>query len=388
MITTKIVSDERRCNAVRIRITNNRRKAEITTDMYLSPLDLDLALSPNPPKRLKRQANVLAYWLKQLDALKMEIYQEGGQYMDVAEIKERVANKLFGEVRMNEECRFGVLYRDFAKRRRRESTRIRYLAELSTLKRFDSKVEDMPISNIDYRYLRRYMDWLYAQEYSLGTVGNYMNTIHAVIREAIRDEIIDRDPFMKLDKLPRSPKRRRSLPVETLRELFAAKPRLKSAAVALDVFRLSFMLIGINTVDLLSLSGVVDGRVNYERHKTRKPYSIKVEPEALEIISRYKSDKRGQLLTFADRWTARNSACKAITKALRRISGRKDITLYWARHSWATIAYSIGIPKDVISQALGHSFGVAVTDVYIDYDNDKVDAANRKVLDWVLYGKR
>ncbi len=388
MITTKIVSDERRCNAVRIRITNNRRKAEIMTDMYLSPLDLDLALSPNPPKRLKRQANVLAYWLKQLDDLKMEIYQEGGRYMDVAKIKERVAEKLFGEVRVNEECRFGPLYRDFAKRRRRESTRIRYLTELSALKRFDSKVEDMPIGNIDYRYLRRYLDWLYAQNYSLGTINNYMTAIHAVIREAIRDEVIERDPFIKLNKMPRSPKRKRSLPVEALRELFAAKPRLKSSAVALDVFRLSFMLIGINTIDLLSLSGVVDGRVNYERHKTRKQYSIKVEPEALEIINRYKSNKQGQLLTFADRWTARNSASKAITKALRRVSGRDDLTLYWARHSWATIAYSIGIPKDIISQALGHSFGVAITDVYIDYDNEKVDEANRRVLDWVLYGKR
>lgn len=388
MITTKLVSDARRCNAVRIRITNNRRKAEITTDMYLSPLDLDLALSPNPPKRLQRQANVLAYWQKQLADLKMEIYQEGGRYMDVGEIKERVAEKLFGEVRMGEECRFGVLYRDFAERRRRASTRRVYIAELEVLKRFDSRVEDMPITNIDYKYLRRYLDWLYAQGYSSGTINNYMMAIHAVIREAIRNEILDRDPFMKLDKLPRSPKRKRSLSVDALRELFAFKPKYNSTAVALDFFRLSFILIGINTADLLSLSNIVDGRINYERHKTRKQYSIRVEPEALEIINRYKSDKRGQLLTFADKWTLRNSACKAVTKALRRVSGRDDLTPYWARHTWATIAYSIGIPKDVISQALGHSFGVAVTDVYIDYDNDKVDAANRKVLDWVLYGKR
>lgn len=52
--------------------------------MYLPPLDLDLALSPNPPKRLEHLANVLAYWNKQLDALKMEIYQQGGRFMDVA----------------------------------------------------------------------------------------------------------------------------------------------------------------------------------------------------------------------------------------------------------------------------------------------------------------
>lgn len=388
MITTKIISDARRCNAVRIRITNNRRKAEVTTDMYLSPLDLDLALSPNPPKRLQRQANVLAYWQKQLDDLKMEIYQEGGRYMDVGEIKERVAEKLFGEVRMSKECRFGFLYRDFAERRRRAATTTNYNIALATLRRFAPDIESTPITKLDYRFLRRYIERLQSQGYSPGTVSTYLTCIHAVIREAIRNEVLERDPFMKLDKLPRSPKHKRSLSVEALRELFSCQPRLRSTRMSLDFFRLSFMLIGINAVDLLSLTNIVDGRINYERHKTRKQYSIKVEPEALEIIDRYKSVKRGQLLTFADRWQCRQTACGAVAAALRRVSGRNDLTLYWARHTWATIAYSIGIPKDVISQALGHSFGVAVTDVYIDYDNEKVDEANRRVLDWVLYGKR
>lgn len=41
----------------------------------------------------------------------------------------------------------------------------------------------------------------------------------------------------------------------------------------------------------------------------------------------------------------------------------------------------VGVSKDVISMALGHSFGVKVTDVYIDYDMDKVDEANRLVVD-------
>ena len=64
-----------------------------------------------------------------------------------------------------------------------------------------------------------------------------------------------------------------------------------------------------------------------------------------------------------------------------------EITSYWARHSWATIAASLDIPKDTIAHALGHG-GNTVTDIYIDFDQTKVDEANRKVLDWVLYGKK
>ena len=66
--------------------------------------------------------------------------------------------------------------------------------------------------------------------------------------------------------------------------------------------------------------------------------------------------------------------------------GLEELTTYWARHSWATIARKIGVSKDTIAQALGHG-GNTVTDIYIDDDMEAVDEANRKVLDYVLYGK-
>jgi integrase len=62
-----------------------------------------------------------------------------------------------------------------------------------------------------------------------------------------------------------------------------------------------------------------------------------------------------------------------------------EITTYHARHSWATYAYEIGYPMDVISQALGHSFGNKTTLIYVKPDQSKVDAANRAVIDYLLY---
>ena len=62
----------------------------------------------------------------------------------------------------------------------------------------------------------------------------------------------------------------------------------------------------------------------------------------------------------------------------------KDISTYYARHSWATIAYNEAkIPKDDIAAALGHG-GKTVTDIYINEDLAKIDEANRKVLN-VIY---
>lgn len=63
------------------------------------------------------------------------------------------------------------------------------------------------------------------------------------------------------------------------------------------------------------------------------------------------------------------------------------VTTYTARYSWATIAASLDIPKETIARALGHG-GHSVTDIYIDFDQRKVDDANRRVIDWVLYGRK
>ena len=62
------------------------------------------------------------------------------------------------------------------------------------------------------------------------------------------------------------------------------------------------------------------------------------------------------------------------------------ISSYWSRHTWATIAASLDIPKETIAAALGHG-GNTVTDIYIDFDQRKVDEANRKVIDYVFLTK-
>lgn len=48
----------------------------------------------------------------------------------------------------------------------------------------------------------------------------------------------------------------------------------------------------------------------------------------------------------------------------------------------------LDISIDTISAALGHQYGSRVTAVYINPDQKRVDQANRRVIDWVFYGKR
>lgn len=125
---------------------------------------------------------------------------------------------------------------------------------------------------------------------------------------------------------------------------------------------------------------------------------MKVEPEARVLIEKYAGTDH--LLSIMDGRKDYLQYVRQTNNALRKIGdcdrsglgGKKthhaicpELSTYWARHTWATIAASLDIPKETIAAALGHG-GNTVTDIYIDFDRRKVDEANRKVLDWVLYG--
>ena len=166
-----------------------------------------------------------------------------------------------------------------------------------------------------------------------------------------------------------------------------------------DIFKLSFLLIGINLTDLHGLKAIENGRIEYVRAKTHRPYSIKVEPEAMQIIRMYQG--KDHLLIWGDKYKNSDDLLRRTNRGLRTIGPVKknkrnektyeplqpEITTYWARHTWATIAASLDIPRDTIAHALGHGNNT-ITDIYIDFDIRKVDEANRRVIDWVLYGKK
>lgn len=163
-----------------------------------------------------------------------------------------------------------------------------------------------------------------------------------------------------------------------------------------DTFMLMLYLIGINSKDLLYLKedNLIDNRIVYYRYKTGKLYSIKVEPEALCIINKYRG--KSHLLNFMDSYSDHLTCLHHINDNLKKIGmeyvtgvgyfGKaiySELTTYYARHTWATIAFEVGIPKDTVSLALGHSTGVKVTDIYIKYDLRKIDEANRRVIDCI-----
>lgn len=261
---------------------------------------------------------------------------------------------------------------DFAATKSEPSTIEKYVGTAKKVKAFDPHAD----WDIDCAWLERFTSEMLKTQ-KVNTVSIHQRNIRAVFNWAIRNEWTDKYPFKRF-KIIHEATRKRNLPIYKVRELrdMDNLPRLQERAR--DIFMLMFYLIGINMKDLLLAKPeqYVDGRLEYIRAKTKKPYSIKVEPEAASLIEKHKGKEH--LLNFCDSMTLHSLTC-VVNRSLKELI--PGITTYWSRHTWATIAYYSGVSKDVISQALGHSSGSGVTEIYIERDYRLVDAANRIVLD-------
>lgn len=306
---------------------------------------------------------------------------------------------------------FAVRFKAYADSRRAENTRELYYTTLKKMGSFDNRLHSLTFDMITKDWLLRFSEYLTGQGLSKNTRNIYFRNIRAVFNDAIDRGITNNYPMRKFDTTPEETVKR-SLSVESLRELFAY-PVEPWQRKYVDYFKLTFLLIGINTIDLLSCTpaNYKDGRLTYLRSKTGRLYNIKVEPEAAALIEQYSGRKL--LVNFGEgrskyhNFTGKcNKGLQAVGRVeqvpnpkwkpgshkhryhTRHISAFPGLSVYWARHTWATIAFSLDIPDETIAAALGHVHGNRTTAIYIDKSIAKVDEANRRVIDWVLYGKR
>ena len=279
---------------------------------------------------------------------------------------------------------FRAWYEKFALSHDNARTRAIYLATLVQVDRYDENASQRKFEDIGHMWLTGFFSWMAATSPSVNARNIHLRNIRAAFNAAIDEGLTDFYPFRRY-KIRPVVTRKRNLKPDALRALFDAQvPEWQQKYI--DVFKLIFLLIGINTVDLLTLPAGADagGRIEYSRRKTKRFYSIKVEPEAAAIIDRYRGEKN--LLNVTDGCVNYRSFALRLNKNLGAIM--PGVTTYYARHSWATIAAALDIPDDTIALALGHAGANSTTAIYIQRDRRKVDAANRRVIDWVLYGKK
>ena len=270
-------------------------------------------------------------------------------------------------------------------------TKLVYLHTLSKIRAFAGN-GPLYIEDID-------RVWLHDFENSVGGKVNsralHLRNLRHICNFALDEELTTHYPFRKF-KIRTEETMKKALTVDQLRTLLTM-PVEPWQEEYRDMFLLMFMLRGINAVDLFGATPdqVVDGRLEYRRSKVGTLLSVKLEPEALEIIDKYKG--MDHLVAPLDRYTNHKDYLRRMDyglKSLGRPLGKRGKVLgggafpklssNWARHTWATLCAELDIPDPTITLGMGHkTAGHKTTAIYIKRDMKKVDEANRKVIDYI-----
>ena len=266
-----------------------------------------------------------------------------------------------------------------------------YTSTLKSFRRF-RKDEDIMLDCITSEVMEEYESWLKNNGLIPNSISFYTRILRAVYNRAVEEGIIDnRYPFRKvytgIDKTVK-----RALPLSIIKKIIKLELSMAPALdLARDMFLLSFYLRGMSFIDMafLKKSDLRNGCVIYRRRKTGQQLIIAWEPEMQMILDKYPENDTDYLLPIItkpvsnERNTYRNKGYNInhnLKKIATMVGVNVPITLYAARHSWASVAKAKGIPVSVISEGMGHD-SEATTQIYLaDLDTSVVDKANTVIL--------
>ena len=277
----------------------------------------------------------------------------------------------------------------------RHRTAETYIAALNSFRNFLSdrnNSHDLMLDTLTADMMDAYSTWLRKRGICLNTISFYNRILRAVYNRAVDDDIIsDARPFRRVyTGIVKTAKR--ALPIGIIKKIknldLTASPALDYAR---DIFILSFMFRGMSFVDMAFLrkTDLVDGHITYCRRKTGQQLTIKMTSQMRAILSKYPENSSDYLLPIirtaacSERSVYRNTSSQ-INRSLKTIATMVGLTvplsLYVARHSWASAAKTKGIPISVISEGMGHD-SESTTRIYLAaLDTSLIDRANSLII--------
>ena len=199
--------------------------------------------------------------------------------------------------------------------------------------------------------------------------------LKGVVGRAHDNGKIQRNVFAQFHISPKC-KERTFLTEEELKTVMAHEFEDSNLAFVRDLF--VFMnFTALSFVDLKELTTDNIVEVNGEkwivgkRHKTGVPYQVKLLEVPLQIIERYRDlPKENPKLVFGkvNYW----SVCKKLKPVMKECGIDKPISAHCARHGFATMALTNGMPIESVSRVLGHT-NIVTTQIYARITTQKLD---------------
>lgn len=266
-----------------------------------------------------------------------------------------------------------------------------YRQMLLSFMKFRNK-EDLHFDMIDENLICQYENYMRMANLCRNTTSFYLRVLRSVYNRAVEDGLTKQTtPFKRVyTGVDKTPKRAISLKeIKRIKDLdLSSTPTLDFAR---DMFLFSFYMRGMSFIDIayLKKKDLSNGFVVYNRRKTGQQMVVKWEKPMDDIVMKHTNLQSVFLLPIIIRedGTERKQYLNRmllINKYLKRIAELAKIniplTMYVARHSWASIAQAKNIPMKAISLGMGHD-NEETTRIYLSsIQTNVIDNANYKIL--------
>lgn len=266
-----------------------------------------------------------------------------------------------------------------------------YRATLNSFSTFTAGT-DIMLDEITPTIMESYQAWLGRRGVTPNTISFYTRILRATYNRAVDSGITPnanpfRHTYTGIDKTIK-----RALPLSAIRRI--RKLDLKPSTrldYARDMFMLSFFMRGMSFIDMAyrRKTDLSNGYITYRRRKTGQLLTIKWTGEMQSILDKYPENLSKYLLpiirtsTINERYAYLNTGY-SINYNLKKVAQLAAIdiplTLYVARHSWASAAKSKNIPLSVISEGMGHNSELTTRIYLAALDTSVIDRANAKII--------
>ena len=271
-----------------------------------------------------------------------------------------------------------------------------YKCTMHSLIKFNKHL-DIPFSDMDTIWLKRYEVWLQSQGLAINTLGTRFRHLRVIYNFAIEEKIVKSEyyPFnsFKVSKLSQTTAKR-SIQKDEILSVLNYQGQTPLECLAIDLFTFSYLAAGINFGDIarLTIDNILENRLIYIRKKTQKQIKVSLQEQAIKLIQKYSMPDNPYLFpilssfhkTEQQKVNRIHKIIAKVNKSLKEIGERLnipiDLTTYVARHSFATVLKRSGVNTSLICEALGHS-SERVTQIYLDsFGNDQMEDAMKNLL--------
>lgn len=235
-------------------------------------------------------------------------------------------------------------------------------------------VEDMPMEHLTPQFIQDFSIFLSADKgLSGGTVWLACQQLKGVVTRAYWRGIITWNPFAGFH-ITKNIRPREYLTEEEIGRLITHNFENPKLGFARDVFVFA-TFTGLSFIDMKELNSADIKQINgatwiiSQRHKTKVPYQVRLMDIPLQILHRYMNPGEDKVFASMEYRTL----AKRVVKVMQEIGITRHITMHCARHSFAVLALTKGMPIESVSRILGHT-NVTTTQIYAKITMKKLNA--------------